>query len=117
ALLGNFLKSLAGHERRGLSGQSFPEPNGNVDVGWVDFQRARLAAGSLCGNQDCAAAAERVEDEVTPFGAIPDCVGDEADWLDRRVHLQFVHSLRPKRIYPGIIPDVGAVASGPAQLE
>src|SRR6202022_965322 len=66
---------------------------------------------------DCAAAAERVEDKVTPFGAVPDCVGDKANWFDRRVHLQFVHSLRPKRIDPGIIPDVGAIAPVLAKLE
>jgi hypothetical protein len=51
---------------------------------------------------DCAAAAERVEDKVTPFGAIQDCGGDEANWLHRWVHLQLVHSLPAKRIDPGI---------------
>src|SRR5258706_1194796 len=117
SLLGNFLKGLAGYQRRGLSGQRFPAPNRNVDIGRVDFQGAGLAASSLRRNQDCAAAAERVEDEVAPSGAVPECLGDKANRLDRRVHLQLVHSLRAKRIDPGIVPDVGAVAPVLAQLE
>src|SRR6266404_7944227 len=117
ALFGNFLKGLAGYQGRGLSGERLPAPNRNVDIGRVDFQGTGLAASSLRGNQDCAAAAKRVEDEVAPSGAVPDCLGDKANWLDCRVHLQFVHSLRAKRIDPGIVPDVGAAAPVLAKLE
>jgi hypothetical protein len=99
-LLANFLKSLAAHKRCGLSGQRFPAPNGNVDIDGVDFQGAGLAAGSLGGNQNCAAAAEGVEDKLAPSGAVPDCVGDKANRLDCRVHLQFVHSLGPNELTP-----------------
>src|SRR6266403_1546850 len=117
ALFGNFLEGLASYQGRGLSGERLPAPNRNVDIGRVDFQGAGLAAGSLRGNQDCAAAAERVEDEVAPSGAVPDCVGDKANRLDRRVHLQLVHSLGAKRIDAGIIPDVRTVAPVLAKLE
>src|SRR5258705_12274275 len=103
SLLGNFLKGLAGYQRRWFSGERLPAPNGNVDIGRVDFQGAGLAAGSLRRNQDCAAAAEGVEDKVAPSGAVADCVGDKANWIDCRGNLQLVLSLRAKRIEPGII--------------
>src|SRR5882757_8891614 len=73
-LLGNFLKGLASREGRSFAGQRLPAPNGNIDVDRVDFHGASLAAGSFCGNEDCAAATKWVENEVAPFGAIPDCV-------------------------------------------
>src|SRR5258706_3585310 len=93
SLLGNFLKGLAGYQRRGLSGERLPAPNRNVDIGRVDFQGAGLAAGALRRNQDCAAAAERVKDEVAPSGAVPEGLGDKAHRLDSRVHFKVVPSL------------------------
>src|SRR5258708_9191200 len=117
ALFGNFLKCLAAGERGGLAGQSLPAPNGDVDISRVDLQWARLAVGSLRRDEDSAATSTRVENNIALFGTVPDCICNQANRLDCRVHLQLVHTARAKRIDPGIIPYIGPVASVLAKLK
>lgn len=87
ASFSNFLERRARGERGGFARQCLPAPDSNVDLGRVEFERTSLAAGSLGGNQNGAAAAKRVENDIALFGAITNGVRDKRHGFDGWMHL------------------------------
>ena len=81
-------------------------PDRDVDITWVDLETARDSAGTLSGEERCAAAHERIEHDAVPPRAVENRVGDEGDRLDGRMHGEFGIASGPKGIDAGIAPNV-----------
>ena len=98
-----------------MPGQSLPSVDADIDVLRIQFDRPGVPAGPLGGNQDRAAAGERVEDDPLAMAAVADRVGDQADRLDGRVQGQEL--ALAAAIDARVRPHVGAVAAVLAELE
>jgi hypothetical protein len=81
------------------------------------IDRLSAPGGLLGGHQRCTAAGKRIEDNALSLRAVLDCVRDERDRLNRRMHLELVHSTGLERVHAGIVPDIGAVSPVLTELE
>src|SRR5579883_2468943 len=104
-------------EPSGLSDALLEPPDYDVAIKRVEFEKIAASLSLLRRNQRGPAAAERIEDDPTPLGTVLDRIHHERDRLHRRMHRQLLLAAGPERIYPGIAPEVRAVASGLAEAE
>ena len=93
ALLDNLLEGLARvGVNGGIASQPLPAPHGDVDVLGIELDRAADPARLFGGDDRRAATGEGVEHDVAPPGAFLDCVGDQGNRLDRRMHFQLAET-------------------------
>ena len=78
---------------------------------------AEPASGPLRRDQRGAGAEEDVEHELAAPGDVLDGIGDKRRRLDRRVQRQVLAPAAGHRVHRGVVPDVGAVAAVPAELD
>src|SRR5262249_25970689 len=72
-------------ERRLLARRLLPAADRDVDERWADLDRAALPAGALGGDQLRAAAAERLEHQVTDARVLLDRADEQLDGLRHRM--------------------------------
>src|SRR5437667_12367733 len=118
ALYAYLIPWLSGCRQSGmLSGDTLPPPDSNVDVSWVELDCSRLPSSTLGSDQHGATASERIEDDAFAMAAVAQCIGDQADGLDRGVQSQQFMPFAGEGIHTRIGPHVGPVAPVLAELE
>src|SRR5437773_7545580 len=103
-----FVPGLSGCRQNGvLPRDALPPPDSNVDVSWVELDCSRLPSSTLGSDQHGATASERIEDDAFAMAAVAQCIGDQADGLDRGVQSQQFMPFAGEGIHTRIGPHVG----------
>src|SRR5437879_4752162 len=100
-----------------FSAKGLPALDGDIDEAGLDLDRVGPAPDPLRCKDGRAGPTEDVEHDVAPTGAIPHRIRNQRDRLDRRVELELVQAARPKRVDPGVVPDVGSRATVASQFD
>ena len=95
----HILKCLPGpRQNGGRAGHSFESPEDHIAVGRIIFDQSGKPPRLLRGDHGRPGTDERIEDDGAAPAAVPDGVGHEVDWLDRRVPFEVVETSFPETI-------------------
>src|SRR5262249_33909845 len=94
-----------------------PTADRDIHITGIDLDCASPTACLFRRDQDRSATAEGVKNQIPALGTIPDRICDKRDWLDRRMHRQFVKTTGTHGIHPVIVPDVASMPTILAKLE
>ena len=110
------LKGAEEHPRwHRLARVLLPTPHRHIDILRIPI-RARPGR-PFCGDQNGAAATERINHQTAPPRAILDRAGDQGDRLNRRMLLELLKPSWPERIHAGVVPYIAPVTSVLAELD
>src|SRR5262249_13431220 len=112
-----FKRNPGGTKKRSSPGARLPALNNHVRIGWIDLQRIGLATSFFGGDYGCAAASKWIEHKIGSARGVSENVSDEGNWFDGGVAGELVKPACFKRIHPGIIPNIGSVATMPAEFD
>lgn len=102
-------KRLAGGGVHGRAAREpLPPPDRDIDVSRINLDQPGSAACSLGRDQARASAAKRIEKDPVPIGTIADCIGNEANRLDRGMQRKLVFRA-PWNVLARIVPNVRSV--------
>src|SRR4051794_14515326 len=94
-----------------------PAHDPHIHVLRIDFDGSGLATGAFGGNQDRAAARERIEDDPLAMAAIPESVSYETDRFDGRVQGQQFMTFAVEGIDAGVAPQIRPITAMLAELK
>src|SRR5258706_10061394 len=89
----------------------------DINIGRIDVEPTEAPTGPFGCQERRSGAQEEIEHEIAAPRHIQDSVGDKPRRLDRGVQGEILPSATAQGIYRGIVPDVGAVAAMPAELD
>jgi hypothetical protein len=89
----------------------FKPAGDRVAIVGVEFDAIAAPPSLFRGDQRRPASGEGVKDNAPTLGAIKDRVGDQRQWLNRRVHGKFGIPIVAKAARASIVPNIGAVAT------
>src|SRR6202035_897367 len=92
-------------------------PEDHIAVVRIIFDQSGKPPRLLRGDHGRPGTAERIEDDGAASAAVPDGVGHEVDWLDRRVPFEVVETPFPESIDARILPHVGPVSTSLAEAK
>jgi len=104
---------MAGSNAGGL----LPAADRKIDIERIELDHPRDAAGALGGEDCCAAAAERVEDDPVAPAAVADQIGDEGEALDGGIEVELASPDWVQTVDARIIEHVAAVTPFGAEAE
>jgi len=104
---------VSGRDAGGL----LPPADRDIDIERVQFDDPGDAAGTLCRQDGCAAAAKRVEDDAIASAAVADQVGDEGHRLNGGMEIELATPGRMETVDPRIIEHIGPIPALTAEPE
>src|SRR5712671_4778802 len=101
------------------AGEMLPAADRGIDIEWVELHPTADAADALGRQQRRAAAEKGIEDDVAADRAVENRIGDQRDWLYRRMQSGEVSFLTPspELVRARVLPDIGPVAAMLAQFD
>src|SRR6516164_7779924 len=118
ALACEFVKAQSAVNVNGiLSRKGLPTSDSEIDKARLDFERVGPPADALGCQYGRAGATEGVEHDGAAAGAVLDSIRHQRHRLDGRMALQVIQAPGPKRVDPGVIPNVGARTAVASQLD
>jgi hypothetical protein len=92
-------------------------PNDHIAVAGIELDAVSTPAGALGRDQRGAGSRKDIEHDAFAPRAVENRVGDECDWLDRRVHGQVLIAATTEPVDTGVGPDIRPVPAMLAQLD
>ena len=98
---------------------SLPNLGSLCVVRWLNKTGSRraLRPDFLCSNQCRAGTTQRIEHDIAPTATVLDRIGNKSGRFNCRVQRQLLHSPGSETVHPGVVPDVGPVATSLAKAK